>query len=92
MELTNICHIVLYTGVTTHLTIRIQEHKEKKNMKSFSARYNVTKLVYYKSFSTIEEAIAEEKRIKGGKRLQKIKLIQGMNSEWRDLWEEICKW
>ena len=90
--ITNIHHTVLYTGVTSDLVTRIQEHREIKNIKSFSARYNVTKLVYYKSFSTIEDAIAEEKRIKAGNREQKIKLIQSINAKWKDLWEEISKW
>ena len=50
------------------------------------------KLVYFENFLTIEEAIAEEKRIKGGNRLKKIKLIESKNPDWRDLWEEVSKW
>jgi putative endonuclease len=49
-------------------------------------------LVYYQAFSTIEEAIAEEKRIKAGSRAKKIKLITTMNPEWTDLWEDIKDW
>ena len=40
----------------------------------------------------IEEAIAEEKRIKGGSRAKKIKLIQSLNPEWKDLWDEVKEW
>lgn len=69
--LTNIHNTVLYTGVSADLIARIQEHREKKYTKSFSAKYNVNKLVYYQSFSTIEEAIAEEKRIKAGSRAKR---------------------
>lgn len=90
--LTNVHHKVLYTGVTADLLIRIREHKERKHINSFSSKYNVNKLVYYKSYSTIEEAITEEKRIKAGNRNQKIKLIQLMNAAWRDLWEEVSRW
>ncbi len=89
---TNIPNQVLYTGVTSDLVSRISQHREKFFQKSFTSKYNVSKLVYYKFFSTIEEAIAEEKRIKGGSRQKKINLITSINSEWKDLWEEISKW
>ena len=68
------------------------EHKEKKYPESFTSKYNIHKLVYYNFFPTIEEAIVEEKRIKGGNRKQKIELINAMNMQWRDLWEEVSKW
>ena len=55
----------------------------------FYAKYNASKLVYYQCFSSIEEAIEEEKRIKGGSRAKKIKLIDSMNPEWKDLSEEL---
>lgn len=80
---------VLYTGVTSNLKYRILEHKEKKYPKSFSSKYNLNKLVYYKAFSRIEEAIAEEKRIKGGPRKNKIKLIEGINPTWVDLTKQL---
>lgn len=49
-------------------------------------------LVYHCSFLTIEEAIAEEKRIKGGSRAKKIQLIESINPNWNDLWHEIKEW
>jgi putative endonuclease len=55
----------------------------------FTAKYNCDKLVYYCFYPTIEEAIAEEKRIKGGSRLSKVKLIESTNPQWIDLYEEI---
>jgi len=90
--MTNIHHQVLYTGVTSDLVRRVQEHREKKYEKSFSALYHVDILVFYESYLNIEEAIAEEKRIKGGSRAKKIKLIEAKNPAWLDLWEEISKW
>lgn len=65
--MTNKSNRVLYTGVTSNLFRRITEHKEKI-IEGFTNRYNVTKLVYYEEFSTMEEAIAREKQIKGGSR------------------------
>ena len=90
--ITNKHHSVLYTGVTSNLVARIQEHREKAYPKSFSARYNINKLVYYAFFEAIEAAIEEEKRIKGGSRENKIRLIESINLEWEDLWEEIKEW
>ncbi len=83
--LTNKNNTVLYTGVTSDLRKRLYEHKNKLFVSSFTSRYNVLKLVYYKVFTSIEEAIAREKQIKGGSRKKKIVMIEGTNPEWRDL-------
>lgn len=55
----------------------------------FTKKYNITKLVYYEISEDIENAILEEKRIKGGSRIKKIKLIESMNPEWKDLYCEL---
>ena len=85
----NINNTTLYTGVSSNLATRVAQHKEKAYPKSFSARYNCVKLVYYQWFDTIMEAIAEEKRIKGGSRKKKEILINSINPEWKDLYREI---
>jgi len=91
--MTNANNTVLYTGVTSDLVQRVQQHKGSVYETSFTAKYNVYKLVYYNSFSSIEDAIAEEKRIKGGSRKKKIDLIESINPLWEDLWiKEISKW
>ena len=82
---TNQHNTVLYTGVTSDLQKRIYEHKEKV-VEGFTKRYNVNKLVYYEIFEDIENAILREKQIKGGSRAKKIKLIEGVNGKWRDLY------
>jgi len=87
--MTNPANKVLYTGVTSGIASRVCEHRLKIHSNSFTARYNCVKLVYYQKFNTIEEAILEEKRIKGGSRRQKEALINGMNPEWRDLFEKV---
>lgn len=79
----------LYTGVSSDLLTRVLQHKEKHYPKSFTARYNCDLLVYYYFFAEIEEAIAKEKLIKGGSRAAKIKLIESLNPEWKDLYEEL---
>ena len=79
---------VLYTGVTNDLKKRVYEHKAKL-IDGFTKKYNVRKLVYYEVFSDIYNAIAREKQIKGGSRKRKIHLIDSVNSDWRDLYEEL---
>ena len=85
--MTNKGNNVLYTGVTANLQTRCEEHHAKKYPNSFSAKYNVNKLVYYESFESIEAAIAREKQIKGGSRQKKIDLIVLNNPMWNDLYE-----
>ena len=75
----------LYVGVTSDLKSRVYEHRSKLYPKSFSAKYNCVMLVYYNHFETIEAAIAEEKRIKGGNRGMKETLIDSVNEDWTDL-------
>lgn len=87
--ITNNNHTVLYTGVTSNLTKRIKEHQDKRYQCSFSARYNVNKIVYYEAFQMIGDAISREKQIKAGSRAKKIALINSINAEWNDLYDEI---
>lgn len=70
--ITNFHNTVLYTGVTADLRARIFDHKTKTYNNSFTAKYNCDKLVWYESFSRIEEAIEREKQIKAGNRRKKI--------------------
>jgi putative endonuclease len=86
---TNKNNTVLYTGVTNNLIRRMEEHKFKMYPKSFSARYNIEKLVWYENYTDIGEAIAREKQLKAGSRKKKIQLIEEINPEWEDLFEEL---
>ena len=89
--LTNKNNTVLYTGVTSDLYGRIMEHKTKFFPKSFTAKYNVDKIVWYEVFPTIMEAIEREKQIKAGSRKKKEALINKMNPAWNDLLDEITE-
>jgi putative endonuclease len=86
--MTNKWNRVLYSGVTNDLQRRVLEHKSK-SYKGFTERYNVNKLVYYQVAENIESAILREKQIKGGSRKDKKELINSMNVEWRDLYDEL---
>ena len=87
--MTNKSNNVLYTGVTSELQKRCLQHIHKEHPDSFTAKYNVNKLVYHEQFGRIEQAIAREKQIKGGSRKKKIELIEKMNPGWRDLYESV---
>jgi len=78
----------LYIGVTSNLIARVWQHKNK-TAEGFTAKYNLTKLVYFELFGDMYEAISREKQLKAGSRRAKIQLIEKLNSEWRDLYEEI---
>ena len=86
--MTNKYYTVLYTGVTNDVMRRAWEHKEGIGS-SFTSRYRVNKLVYYESYENINLAIAREKQIKGGSRQKKIDLVNSLNPEWKDLYEEM---
>ena len=77
--LTNKSKTVLYTGMTNNLKRRLQEHKEKQNPTSFTAKYNVDFLLYYEHYGWVQQAIAREKEIKLMKRHRKLELIQELN-------------
>lgn len=87
--ITNKNNTTLYIGVTSNLPQRIEEHKQKRYQNSFSARYNLNKLVYYEQFQMIGDAIGREKQLKGGSRVAKINLIESINPNWNDLYDEI---
>lgn len=87
--ITNLNNTVLYTGVTSNLKERMLKHKQKKYLNSFSAKYNLTKLLYFELFDTIGEAIKKEKQIKGGSRKKKEELIAMMNPKWLDLSKDL---
>ena len=89
--LTNKNNSVLYTGVTSNLKDRIEQHKVRKHPESFSARYNCNKLVYYEVYDSIVEAIEREKIIKGGSRKKKLDLIDSTNPGWTDLSSDFCE-
>jgi len=86
--MTNSHHTVLYTGVTNNLARRVYEHKNGLGG-IFSRKYNIRKLVYYEVGENVNAVIAREKQIKGGSRKKKIELIESLNPEWKDLYEEI---
>ena len=87
--MTNTHKSVVYTGITNDLIRRVYEHKHHLDKGSFTAQYNVDKLVYYEITSDVNAAIEREKQIKGWNRKRKNKLIESKNSNWVDLYNAI---
>jgi putative endonuclease len=87
--ITNYTNTTLYIGVTSNLPKRITEHIEKRFKNSFSAKYNLNKLVYYELFQLIGDSIGREKQLKAGSRAKKLELINSFNPNWDDLFSEI---
>lgn len=78
----------LYIGITSDLLKRVYEHKQNL-IDGFTKEYNVHALVYYEAHNNIEGAITREKQIKKWKRRWKMRLIEEMNPEWEDLYNQI---
>ncbi len=81
-------HGTLYIGVTSNLVRRVWEHKNDQ-VEGFTKKYSVHDLVWYEIHETMESAIHREKRFKEWKREWKIKRIEELNPQWRDLYEDI---
>jgi putative endonuclease len=77
----------LYTGVTSHLPGRIDQHRSGL-IPGFTRDYGVRLLVWFEVHSTMENAILREKRIKKWNRASKLQMIEGENPDWRDLAED----
>jgi putative endonuclease len=79
----------LYTGVTSDLLKRVWQHR-KGFGDGFTMRYGCKLLVWYELHGSMEAAILREKLIKAGSRAKKLALIETMNPDWNDLWDEIA--
>jgi len=89
--MTNKMHTVLYIGVTSDIVSRTWQHKNKVYPKSFTAKYNCDKLVYYLFYPHIEEAISAEKSLKERSRNYKSDLISSFNHDWKDLYDSLLE-
>jgi putative endonuclease len=77
-----------YVGVTSDLSRRIYEHREKL-LPGFTRHYGVSRLVYFETHDTAISAIAREKQLKRWQRAFKIRLIESVNPKWDDLHESL---
>ncbi|NML66492.1 GIY-YIG nuclease family protein [Hymenobacter sp. RP-2-7] len=82
--LTNQYNTVLYVGVTNNLERRVMEHKAGAQA-GFTKQYKLTKLVYFETSPSVQDAIAREKQLKAGSRAKKLALVSELNPIWKDL-------
>jgi putative endonuclease len=78
----------LYVGVTSELVKRIWQHKNDE-VDGFTKKYQVHTLVWFERHGNAESAITREKQVKKWNRMWKVREIETMNPEWRDLYEDI---
>jgi putative endonuclease len=88
--ITNSRHSVLYVGATDNLAARVLEHRTKVYRGSFSAKYELGKLVHYEAFEEIQDAFDREQQIKSWSRKKKVNLVDRLNPLWADLYYEIA--
>ena len=86
--MSNTKNTVLYVGMTNDLKRRVEEHKSN-SIPGFTQRYCCHKLVYFETYSDVDQAIYREKQIKGWLRIKKDELIDSTNKERKDLYNEI---
>ena len=87
--LANATNVAIYIGVTNDLLRRVYEHRNKLDPQSYTARYNIHKLVYFEQTTDVRVAIEREKQLKSWNRARKNKLIEAMNPDWHDLWDSL---
>ncbi len=78
----------LYVGVTSDLRERITQHKQG-SLPGFTAKYQVSVLVWYELHDRMDTAIAREKQLRNWRHAWKLQLIEQRNPTWRDLWPEL---
>ena len=84
--LANATNVAIYTGVTKDLVRRVYEHRNHLDPNSYTAKYNIHKLVYFETTSDVKAAIEREKQIKSWSRARKNRLVESMNPKWEDLY------
>lgn len=80
----------IYLGVTSDLPKRVYEHRNGL-IEGFTRKYGCRMLVWFERYDDIEEARAAELRMKNWNRQWKLKRIERMNPDWRDLFDDICR-
>ena len=89
--LANNTNVAIYTGVTRDLVRRVYEHRNHLDSQSYTAKYDIRKLVYYEQTTDVRVAIEREKQIKSWSRKRKNALVETMNPTWQDLYPGIIE-
>jgi putative endonuclease len=81
----------LYTGMTDDLARRVWEHQTGA-FPGFTKRYGVKTLVWFEVHETREAAFKRERQVKKWERQWKLRTIEEVNPDWKDLVEEGWLW
>jgi putative endonuclease len=76
----------LYIGVTNDIERRVYEHIHGL-VDGFTKKYGVHRLVYVEETDDVSVAIWREKCLKKWNRRWKLRLIESVNPEWRDMFD-----
>ena len=87
--LTNATGVAIYVGVTNDLVRRMYEHRNHLDLNSYTAKYNIHKLVYYEYTGDVRAAIEREKQIKSWNRKRKNRLVESKNPLWSELYDSV---
>ncbi len=74
--------------MTSNLGRRAWEHRQG-DVKGFTSRHRVKRLVYYEEHTTAEAATQREKNVKHWSRQWKVHLIESANPDWNDLYLQL---
>lgn len=85
--MTNCWHTTFYTGSTSNIVSRIQDHKMRLN-EGFTKKYNLDKLIWFEVVDDMDTALRREDRIKHWIVPWKVELIEKLNPDWKDLFDE----
>ncbi|HQS47427.1 MAG: hypothetical protein B7X99_20745 [Rhizobiales bacterium 17-65-6] len=80
----------LYVGVTSDFQRRLGEHCSGA-VPGFTRTYDVHRLVHVQFFECLDDARAQERRLKKWNRAWKLALIERDNPGWRDLAEDLLR-
>ena len=83
--LTNKKNGTIYVGETSNIKSRISQHKRKVHPATFSAKYNLNKLVYFEILDSLDAGRIREKQLKKWNRDWKIRIVEEKNPDWIDL-------
>ena len=89
--LTNNTNVAMYIGVTRDIVRRVYEHRNHLEPDSFTAKYDIVKLVYYEATQDVHAALEREKQLKHWRRSKKNALVETMNPKWEDLYPTILE-
>ena len=75
----------IYIGSTSDLQKRVWEHRNKV-IGGFTKRYGCTILVGFEAFDSLDSARHRELQMKEWERKWKLRVIEGSNPHWHDLY------